>query len=307
MRFLTLRDIRFLGLGLLASLMALPVAAATHSGGISGVVVDQNGTPQMGATVFVSSQQIFSAATIKLLTNEHGRFSTTSLPLGAYSVKVTLAGYLPVMEEDVKVSDQRVTLLEIVLGSVFDSIEKLRRQPGQQLSADDWSWVLRASSGTRSVLQWDDSPLSSSGRAGENGTPADSDHGRVELTSGGDHPGSLANSADAPSTAFVYNLGIGQQAQLLMAGQFSYDGIFPGEALAAEWLPSGKEGVGPATTLVVRESSLAPGSPAFRGLRLSHEDQVAVGDRVTVRYGGEFLIADWREPLRHCGRAQKWR
>ena len=26
----------------------------------------------------------------------------------------------------------------------------------------------------------------------------------------------------------------------------------------------------------------------FRGLRLSHDDQLALGDRVSVRYGGEY-------------------
>ena len=288
---MNIRGIRLLGLGPVLCLLALPLAAAPHSGVISGVVVDQNGTPQMGATVQVSSHQVFAASAIKLLTNEHGRFSTVSLPLGAYSVKVTLVGFLPAMEQDVKVDDQRITLLEIVLGSVFSSFEKLRRQPVQQLSSDDWSWVLRASSGTRSVLQWDDPSLSTSGHANQNESAADSDHGRVELTSGADHSGSVANSADSPSTAFVYDIGIGQQAQLLMAAQFSYGGIFAGEALAAEWLPSGKEGVGPQTTLVVRESKLSPNSPSFRGLGLSHEDQLAVGDRVTVRYGGEYIAA----------------
>jgi hypothetical protein len=150
---LNLRGIHLLELGALLCLLALPLSAAPNSGEISGVVVDQNGTPQMGATVLVASQQLFSDSTVKLLTNERGRFSTTSLPLGAYSIKVTLAGFLPAMEQDVKVNDQRVTLLEIVLGSVFSSFAKLRKQPDQQLSSDDWGWVLRTScNGT--IARW---------------------------------------------------------------------------------------------------------------------------------------------------------
>jgi hypothetical protein len=288
---LNLRTIRLLGLGSVLCLLALPLAAAPTSGVISGVVVDQNGTPQMGATVLVSSQQVFSASTIKLLTNEQGRFATVSLAQGAYSVKVTLAGFLPAMEQGVKVDAQHITLVEIVLGSVFSSFEKLRRQPDQQLSADDWSWVLRASAGLRPVLQWSDGSISTSAPANHRETAAESDHGRVELSSGSDQPGSVVNPGDSPSTTFVYDMGIGPQAQLLMAGQFSYDGIFSGEALGAEWLPSGKQGVGPETTLVVRESKLSPNSPAFRGLRISHEDQLALSDRLTVRYGGEYVVA----------------
>ena len=75
---LNFRGIRLLGLGSVLCLLALPLAAAPHSGVISGVVVDQTGTPQMGATVLVSSQQIFTVSTIKLFTNDRGRFSTIS-------------------------------------------------------------------------------------------------------------------------------------------------------------------------------------------------------------------------------------
>lgn len=285
------RDIRILGLGTVLCLLALPLAASPRTGAISGVVVDQNGTPQMGATVLVSSQQVFSASTVKLFTNEHGRFSTIALPLGAYSVKVILAGFLPAMEQGVKVKDQHITALEIVMDSVFSSFEKLRRQPDQKLSSDDWSWVLRASPGTKAVLRWDDPSLSTSAPANQTEGGADPDHARVELGSGSDQPGSITDPGDSPNTAFVYDMGIGRQAQLLMAGQFSSDGILTGEALAAEWLPSGKEGVGPETTLVVTEAKLGPASPSFRGLRISHEDQLVVGDRVTLRYGGDFVAA----------------
>ena len=114
------------------------------------------GTPQMGATVVVTADQLVSNFSIQLLTNDRGRFSTATLPAGLYSVKVTLAGFLPVIEQDIQVNDQHTTLLEIVLGSVFTSFEKLRRQPDQQISSDEWCWVLRTSAATRPVLRWQD-------------------------------------------------------------------------------------------------------------------------------------------------------
>jgi hypothetical protein len=152
--------IRAMGLGVVLCLVlgavSAPLAAAPNSGKITGVVIDSAGTPQMGATVVVTADQVVSDISFQLLTNDRGRFSTATLPAGLYSVKVTLAGFLPAIAQDIQVSNQRTISLEIVLGSVFTSFEKLRRQPDQQVSSDEWSWVLRASAATRPVLRWQD-------------------------------------------------------------------------------------------------------------------------------------------------------
>lgn len=274
-------------LGLFVCACALPLAAAPNSGKISGVVVDPGGTPQMGATVLVSSERLATFSSIELLTNERGRFSTATLPAGYYSIKVTLAGFLPAMQQHIQVTNQRSTLLEVAMGSVFSSIENLRRQPGQQIQNDDWAWVLRSSTPTRSVLQWQDLP---GGLAGE-AANADANHGQMVLSSGSDHPGSVSDVADSPGTSLVYDMGLGTMGRLLMAGQFSHERDSSAGGLATEWLPSGEAGVGPVTTLVVRQSQMGPNGIAFRGLQLSREDQLAIGDRVRIRYGGEYIMA----------------
>jgi hypothetical protein len=283
---------RALGLGGLMCLLALPVAAGPDSGRISGVVLDSTGTPQMGATVIVSAERLANGPPVELLTNDRGRFFTAALPAGIYSIKVTLAGFLPVMEQHIQVNNQHTTLLEIVLGSVFSSFEKLRRQPDQQPAADDWTWVLRTSAATRSVLRWQDGEVVVDGQPTETeSAERQAIRGRLDLTSGADHPGSIANLADSPATAFVYDVDVGSQGHLLMAGQFSYEGTSPAGGLAAEWLPHGEGGVGPVTSLVVRESRLGPDGPTFRGLRLSHDDQFALSERISVRYGAEYISA----------------
>ncbi len=298
---MNLQAIRALAVGGLACLFALPLAAAPNLGKISGVVVAPDGTPQMGATVLVSSEQLFQASPVLLLTNDRGLFLTANLPAGLYSVKVTLAGFLPTIEQHIEVSVERTTLLEIVLGSVFSSFDKLRRQPGQQVSDDDWTWVLRTSASTRSVLQFQDGGVLAGQPATADTVPTEAHHGLVEVTSGrGDHPGSIADGSDAPGTAFVYDMGIGSREQLLMAGEFSSEGegVLPASGFAGEWLPSGREGVGPATTFVVREARLGPNGPEFRGFRTSHDDQFALGDHVSVRYGGEYMIAGFEGTAR---------
>ena len=278
---------------LLACLAALPVEAAPNSGRIAGVVLGPAGTPQMGASVVVSPEELFNSSPIELLTNEYGRFATATLPPGKYSVKVTLAGFLPAMEEHIAVSDRHITMIEVALGPLFSSFEKLRRQPDQQVPGDEWTWVLRSSAANRTVLQWQDGQVTVLGQMSQEApTPAPQERARLVLSSGADHPGSIADSADSPATTFVYDLGVGPNAQLFMAGQFSYDNGASAEGFATEWLPSGKQDEGPVTTLVVRESQLGPAGPVFRGLRVSHDDQLALSDRVTVRYGGELLFAE---------------
>lgn len=281
------------GLGCLICLAAFPLMAAPRGGRIAGVVVDSAGTPRMGATILVSTEQLLSGSPIHLLTNAHGRFAAT-LPVGAYSVQVTLAGFMPAVEEHVRVNGESATLLEIVLGSAFSSFQSLRRQPEERVSSDDWTWALRSSAATRSVLRWDNGRVYSSSLA--NGSEGSGeDHGLIVLTAGADHPGSIANVADTPGTAVGYDMGIGAKARLLMAGQFSYGGLAPAGGFAAEWLPSGKEGTGPVSTVAVRESRMGPQGPIFHAMRVSQDDQLTLGDRVSVRYGGEYVAAGFAE------------
>jgi Carboxypeptidase regulatory-like domain len=278
--------------GVLLCLLPLPALGVPNSGKISGVVVDSSGTPQMGATIFVSSDHLLGYSAVELLTNDRGRFSTALLPSGTYSIKVTLAGFLPVMEEHVLVNDERTTLLEIVLGSVFSSLEKLQRQADQPIASDEWTWVLRSAAATRPVLRWQDDGEIFAVPPGQFET-AQNQAGRMrlELTSGSDHPGSVSNPSDSPGTAFVYDLSLGGREQLLMASQFSYEnGAYSG-GLATQWIPSGEEGVGPVTTLLIRESHLGPDGPTFRGLRMSFDNSFAIGDRVSLRYGSDFVMA----------------
>jgi Carboxypeptidase regulatory-like domain len=268
----------------------LPLASLAHAAKVSGIVVDPAGTPQMGATVLISSEQLLPSPEIRLSTNDHGRFSTAAVPSGMYSIQVTLAGFIPAMQQHVRITDQEVTRLEIVLGTLVSSFEKLRRQPDQITSPDDWTWVVRTAAADRSVLRWQDDPatVGNNPNQGDNARPQ-SGRGLMELTSGADRPGSVSDPSDSPATDFVYSFGLGANSRLLMAG--SYQDETDAGGLVAEWLPTGEPGTGPVTTVLVRESRLGPDGPTFRGLRMSHDSQFALGDRVSVRYGAEYLLA----------------
>lgn len=270
-----------------------PGAFAQREGKISGLVLDAKGTPQMGATVLVASERALNPRSLNLVTNARGRFSTETIPPGPYTVRVSLAGFLPAMEQDVRVSDDHVTLLQVVLGSVFASFGDLRQQKNEKVSPDDWTWVLRSSPGTRSVLRWTEAPAMSNAQLSgvEEAAQRQADHLTMQLTSGADHPGSVGAAADSPATTLLYDMGVGDTARLLMAGQFSYSPAAPAGGFVAEWLPSGGTGSGHVMILEARQAQFGPIGPVFRGVRISDSDKIAIGDHVSVRYGAEFVAA----------------
>jgi hypothetical protein len=276
-------------------MMATPAAGAPF-GKLRGIVVDAKGTPQMGATVQVSAEELRNAVPLQLLTNDRGGFSTEKLLPGSYTVRVTLAGFLPAIEKNIRIDANLTTLLRVELGSVFTSLELLRRTPKQDADPDEWKWVLRASTSSRPVLRYANGEVTASGET----TTAESRnrsraHGRLELTSGARHPGSPSNLADAPSTAFAYEQAIGWNSRLVIAGQASYERE-AAASISTLWLPSGEPGRGPQTLMVLRRSSMGPEGRVFRGVRMDHSDQVRIGDNVMVRYGAEYLLVGLGRP-----------
>jgi Carboxypeptidase regulatory-like domain len=278
----------------LAGFAAPHSSASPQPGKISGVVVDPSGTPQMGATVFIVSEQVAAASPIQLLTNDKGAFASEGLAAGYYSIRATLAGFLPAIESHIHVKDQTITQLSIELGSVFTSLDKYRRAPNQENVPDEWNWVLRTSASTRPILRWDDGEVLVGGQPGLAETPQQKQmHALFELTNGGLHPGSVSNLSDAPATVFAYDESAGAHGHIVFAGQFGYESASATGGFVAEWLPSGSPQTGPVSTLVIRESQLGDYSPQFHGARFAHDDQAQFGDNIHVRYGAELLTATY--------------
>ncbi len=277
-------------LSAMGCLAALPAAAAPPQyGKLSGVVMDLAGTPQMGATVVVLPENRPAAET-SLLTNDRGVFSAEKLLPGLYSVRVTLAGFLPALHRHVRVDAALPTLLRIELDSLFTAVDRLRRRPAQPMDSDEWAWVLRTSSATRPILRYVDGEVRDAYQpAPSEKARKNASHGRVELTSGARRPGSASNLADAPSSAFSYSQKIGSVSRLMLAGQMSYENS-AAAGFATMWLPAGETGKGPETTLVLRQSKLGPGGPTFRGVRMQQTQQHTLGDRIAVRYGAEYIL-----------------
>jgi hypothetical protein len=267
-----------------------PAQVKSVSGKLAGVVNDATGTPQMGATVEVLSESTGLASPLNFLTNTQGIFRGERLTPGLYTLRVTLAGFLPTLEQHVRVTAHLTTVVRIQLESLFASLDQLRRQPSPTLvETDDWKWVLRSASVTRPVLQWmEDGTVDASNAHLD--APALRTRARLEFTDGARRPGSASNLPSAPATAFAYDQKLGATSRLILAGQMNYLDSAPGGGLATVWLPAGSLGAGSHTALVLREAKLGPDGPAFRGVRIEQGGTLALGGRLTVRYGGEYVL-----------------
>src|SRR5258707_6668287 len=278
---------------MVSSFTAIPAAAQAKPvpGKLAGVVRDAAGTPQMGASVELVSEAVGIAANRGLLTNTQGMFRGDKLAPGFYTVRVTLAGFLPTLEKHIQVTSNLTTVVRIELESMFATLDQLRRMPASSTAeVDDWKWVLRSASAMRPVLEWVDSDtLSATALAGETSGPRIPKM-RMEFTDGARRSGSASSIAASPATAVAYDQKLGGTSPMIFAGHVSYDTATPPGGIATVCLPTGTLGAGPHTALVLREARLGPVGPTFRGVRFDQGGALAFGNRTFLRYGSEYVL-----------------
>jgi len=279
--------------GVLCTFAANPAAAQAKRapGNISGVVRDAAGTPQLGASVELVSEMPGSSLPVGLLTNTRGVFQADKIAPGFYTLRVTLAGFLPTLEQHVRITSNLTTFVRIELESMFASLDQLRRTPSSSsVEADDWKWVLRSASATRPALEWvDDDALAAPTVGMDMGRPP-VPRVRMEFTDGARQPVSASNIPASPATAVAYDKKLGDAGKLILAAQMNYDEDAPAGGIATVWLPTGTIGAGPHTALVLREAKVSPSGPAFRGVRIDQGGVLNLGDRVALRYGAEYVL-----------------
>lgn len=270
-------------------LYGVPAARAANGFGVvTGNVRDANGIPQMGASVSLIQESTGIALSTQLFTNQKGAFVDSLVPAGFYEVHVTLAGFLPSVQRHVQVISNLNTLVKVELTTVFASLDRLRHGPGSPMdTGDDWKWVVRTSASTRPILQ-DLGNGSVVLASGPDVASAHSTRAEVDLTSGSPNPGSISNLPDTPSSAFAYDLALGNMGRLLMAAQMSYGREVSAPALAAIWNPAGTNST---TTITVRQTQLGSEGFNFSGARVAQHNVMQFGDHVTLQYGAEAIVA----------------
>ena len=276
-----------------SSFEANPAAAQakTVPGKLAGVVRDAAGIPQMGASVELVSEAAGLTASRGFLTNTQGIFRGEKLTPGLYTIRVTLAGFLPTLEKHVRISPNLTTVVRIELESMFASLDQLRRTPSNNIpDADEWKWVLRSASAARPVLEWVDGGTISVSTTGAESNAPRVPRIRMEFTNGARRAVSASNIAPTPGTAVAYDRALGGASRLILAGQMSYDAEAPGGSIATVWLPMGTLGAGPHTALVLREAKIGPDGPSFRGVRMDQGGALTLSNRLSLRYGAEYVL-----------------
>ena len=276
-------------------------SAATLSGKILGLVTDGGGVPQMGAAVTLLTQQdkFFDRA----LTDERGAFSFDGLAAGAYSVRVSLASFLPVSKSGIVVQPGLRTLLNVSLAGLFSSIQLVYPTPDQRaIMSDDWKWVLRTSSASRPVLRllpgWSPDDNGPAHRA-STGIFSDT-RALVQLSAGdGGRITSFGNESDL-GTAFALATSLLGKNQLQFSGNLGYASQSGAPSAGFRTSYSRGEGAdtGPEVTVTMRQMflpgrasaallSLSGGSsvPTLRTLSLSVHEGTQITDSMRFEYG----------------------
>ena len=177
------------------------------------------------------------------------------------------------------------TLLRVQVDTVFSSLDTLRRKSDAPAEQDDWKWVLRSSTATRTILQWDDTGNQiASNTLGAELPNAQRPRALVQVTNGALRPGSASNLPNAPATAVSYDQQLGSLGRMLVAGQMSYDRGASG-SFAGVWLPSGNAGNGPETIFIWRQSKIGAEGMEFQGMRIDHTEQLDAGRPISIAGG----------------------
>ncbi len=297
---------------LLSALGASPATRTTLSGSIAGVVRNSNGVPQMGASVFLfnRSERLMMSA----LTNEHGVFGFSLLNPDVYSVRVSLASFVPAVKQKIAVQPGMQSLLYVNLASVLSSIELVYAKPGEgALMSDDWKWVLKESASTRPVLRMlpeggsDPNPSLASSNSGSDSasSSAFSDTQGILHLSAGD-AGSLGGSSSQSDlgTAFALATSVFGHNQVQLSGNVGYS---PRAAMPTAGFRTSysHDGSGPVVAVTVQQVYLTgqtDGGPALRNMSVSMHDSVMLAERLRLDYGGSFDSVSYLEHLNSLNR-----
>jgi hypothetical protein len=140
--------------GLVCLAAAGPVSGAVSvrlSGAIAGSVTNGDGVPQMGAAVMLFNRQ--DGLSHKVFTDEKGNFAFPGLFPDLYSIRVTLASFVPAIRNNILVQPGMRSVLNVSLATLFSSIHLVYPTEHPAFMSDDWKWVLRTASSTRPVMR----------------------------------------------------------------------------------------------------------------------------------------------------------
>jgi len=267
------------------------------NGAIAGIVKNSSGVPQMGAAVQLYNRQDHLLG--RVLTNGAGEFKMLGLLPSVYSIRVSLATYIPVIKRDILVQPGMRSILNVNLSTLFSSIQlSYPTVDTGGIMSDDWKWVLRSSTATRPVLRFagDDSTAGPAPMAEPAALFSDT-RGMVRVSAGeGPSVAGVATEADL-GTAFALATSVSGKSLLHISGNFGY-GSGSGAPATAFRTSYSRDLMGgdPEFSVTMRQLALPlhggailpggdSGVPMLRSMSASFDNHAQVADNVTLRYG----------------------
>jgi hypothetical protein len=284
---------------ILSAPVALPATDVPAAGSIAGVVRNSSGIPQMGATVFLFNRSEKLMA--RILTNERGLFGFGLLAPDLYSIRVSLASFVPAVKQKIAVQPGMQSLLYVDMASVLSSVELVYAKPGEgALMSDDWKWVLKESAATRPVLRLLPADIGSDPQEQSAPSSVFSDTKGVLNVSAGD-PGSLGSTTSQADlgTAFAVATSLYGRNELQLSGNVGYNS-HAGLPTAGFRTSFSRDGLGPEVAVTVQQIYLPTrgsmagltgqpdGAPALRTMSVSMHDSIAISDQLRLDYGGSL-------------------
>ncbi|MBZ5575402.1 MAG: carboxypeptidase-like regulatory domain-containing protein [Acidobacteriia bacterium] len=264
------------------------------SGAITGLVINSAGSPQMGAAVILYNRQ--DRAYQKAITDERGEFKFLGLLPDIYSLRVTLANFVPAMKRNIQVQPGMRSALAVNLNSLFSSIQfAYPPVPTGSFMTEDWKWILRTASATRPVLRFTGDALAQPREPAPRGAVFSDTRGVLQL-SAGDGPlvTGIGSEADL-GTAFALATSLFGNNLLQVSGNLGY-GSQTGVPVAAFRTSYSRDrtGGGPVVSVTVRQLFLpdrfsdgASGAalPMLRSVAASFDDRTEISENLSLQYG----------------------
>ena len=268
------------------------------SGAITGFVTDPGGVPQMGAAVILLNRQ--ERQFERVLTDDRGAFRFVGLLPDVYSLKVTLAAFVPAVKKGILVQPGMASILNVNLSTLFSSIQfAYPAIENGAIMSDEWKWVLRSASPTRPILRFSgDTVASASARIAARRTAVFSGtRGVVKLSAGeGSLSSGTGNEADM-GTAFALATSLYGNNMLQVSGNLGY-GSQTGVPTAAFRTSYSRNlaGGSPEVSVTMRQLFL-PGRvgaalagnesamPMLRTMAASFDDRTQLTDELSIQYG----------------------
>ncbi len=294
-------------LGVVSTALAPPVGAVepkNMSGVLSGRVTDSAGIPQMGAAVFLFNR--YERMVARVLTNDRGSFLFDSLVPDNYSMRVSLASFVPALKRNITIQPGMRSFLAINLTSVLSSIELIYTAPGQRaFMSEDWKWVLRTAAATRPILRMlpgvDISDPAS--RVHLSSGVFSGTKGLLRLSSGDSGSLGAAGSQTDLGTAFALATSIYGANQVSVSGNLGYashSGTSTAGFSTSFTRDRGVDGHSPEVNVTMRQiflpsrigASLTAGSggntPALQTLTATFVDRRQLTDSLELEYGASM-------------------